>query len=308
MTTAFRRLAVVTAVFAYLQITLGALVRVSGSGLGCPDWPLCQGRPYPPANLHSIIEYSHRAVGSVTGILIVATLVGAWLIYRRRSPLVAWVATAAGVAVLAEGLLGGLVVYKELPGWLVMAHLALALLILGLLVATAVMARPAPTVARDRSFSRLAIAATAGAYLIVLSGGTVVASQADDVCKSWPLCGGGFQPDFAGVGAYNMLHRFTAAVLGLLILHVIGIALRRRRQVPGMAPLAALTGVALLIQGVFLGIAVAVTHDNPAWNGLHIAFGTAVWAGLAALTTLSLRGGGETERAPTLALERGARA
>ncbi|HXL20001.1 MAG TPA: COX15/CtaA family protein, partial [Streptosporangiaceae bacterium] len=71
----FRRLAVLTAVFAYLQIALGGLVRVSGSGLGCPDWPLCHGRPYPPADPHAIIEYSHRAVGSVTGILIIATVV-----------------------------------------------------------------------------------------------------------------------------------------------------------------------------------------------------------------------------------------
>jgi len=51
----FRRLAVVTAVFAYLQIALGGVVRVSGSGLGCPDWPLCQGRPYPPADAHAML-------------------------------------------------------------------------------------------------------------------------------------------------------------------------------------------------------------------------------------------------------------
>jgi len=69
----FRRVAVLTAVFAYLQIALGGLVRVSGSGLGCPDWPLCHGRPYPPADLHAIIEYSHRAVGTVTGVLIIAS-------------------------------------------------------------------------------------------------------------------------------------------------------------------------------------------------------------------------------------------
>ena len=71
----FRRLAVLTAVFAYAQIALGGVVRVSGSGLGCPDWPLCHGRPYPPADAHAIIEYSHRAVGSVTGVLIIATVI-----------------------------------------------------------------------------------------------------------------------------------------------------------------------------------------------------------------------------------------
>src|ERR1700716_2288894 len=105
---AVRRRAWVTAIFAYLQIALGGVVRVSGSGLGCPDWPLCHGRPYPPANVQSIIEYSHRAVGSVTGVLIIGTVVLAWVVYRSRRPVVAWLATASLVAVAAEGALGGI--------------------------------------------------------------------------------------------------------------------------------------------------------------------------------------------------------
>src|SRR5881409_2697301 len=95
----FRGLAFLTASFAYLQIALGGVVRVTGSGLGCPDWPLCHGRPYPPANLHAIIEYSHRTVGAITGVLIIATVVGAWLVFRSRRPIVAWMATASLVAV-----------------------------------------------------------------------------------------------------------------------------------------------------------------------------------------------------------------
>src|SRR6202022_2419100 len=103
----FRRLAVLTAIFAYLQIALGGVVRVSGSGLGCPDWPLCHGRPYPPADAHAIIEYSHRAVGTVTGILIIATVVLAWVVYRTRRPVVAWLATASLIGGVGEGALGG---------------------------------------------------------------------------------------------------------------------------------------------------------------------------------------------------------
>src|SRR6202163_4358028 len=103
----FCRLAVVTAIFAYLQIALGGLVRVSGSGLGCPDWPLCHGQPYPPANLHSIIEYSHRAVGSVTELLILATFFGAWLVWRGRRRGGARVGAAAVFAGLWGGGRGG---------------------------------------------------------------------------------------------------------------------------------------------------------------------------------------------------------
>src|SRR5258706_15425889 len=92
---AFRRLALVTAGFAYLQIGLGGGGRVSGSGLGCPDWPLCHGRPYPPADPHAIIEYSHRAFGSVTGALIIATVVFDWVVFRSRRPVVPCLATAS---------------------------------------------------------------------------------------------------------------------------------------------------------------------------------------------------------------------
>ena len=152
----FRRLAVVTALFAYLQIALGGVVRVSGSGLGCPDWPLCHGRPYPPADLHAIIEYSHRAVGSVTGVLIIATVGMAWIVFRKRRARVAWLATASLIGVLGEGVLGGVVVAQELSPWLVLAHLGLAMMILGFLVATAVAAMPASNGIPDLSFRRLA--------------------------------------------------------------------------------------------------------------------------------------------------------
>src|SRR2546428_13345033 len=85
----FRRLAFLTASFAYLQIALGGVVRVTDSGLGCPDWPLCHGRPYPAADIHSIIEYSHRTVGTITGVPLIVTVVTAWLGFPRTLAIVA---------------------------------------------------------------------------------------------------------------------------------------------------------------------------------------------------------------------------
>ena len=180
----FRRLAVLTAVFAYLQIALGGLVRVSGSGLGCPDWPLCHGRPYPPADPHAIIEYSHRAVGSVTGILIIATVVLAWVVFRSRRPLVAWLATASLIGVVAEGILGGVVVANELSPWLVVVHLGLAMMIIGFLVATAVGAGPATAGVPDRSFRRLSGLAAGATYVLLLTGSAVVGSGADQIGRA----------------------------------------------------------------------------------------------------------------------------
>jgi heme A synthase len=282
----FRRLALGTAIFAYLQIALGGVVRVSGSGLGCPDWPLCHGRPYPPADLHAIIEYSHRALGSVTGVLIVATVVLAWVVFRQRRPLVAWLASASLIGVVGEGLLGGVVVANDLAPWLVLVHLGLAMMIIGFLVATAVMAVPASAGIPDRTFRRLAAVATGSTYLMLLTGSTVVASNADGACRAWPLCGNGFALSFAGVGVFTMLHRGAVLVIGLLLLHVLSTAVRRWRRLGGLGLIAGAT-LAVFVLEVAVGAGAALT-GGAFFNGLHVALATLVWAGVLATALLAL--------------------
>jgi heme A synthase len=280
--TAFRRLALVTSTFAYLQIALGGVVRVTGSGLGCPDWPLCHGRPYPPANLSSIIEYSHRAVGSLTELLILATFFGAWMVWRSRRPVVAWLASAALVAGLSEALLGAGVVANELASWLVLIHLALAMVILGFLVATVVMSRPPSTGIPDTGFRRLVAIAAGATYLLLLTGSSVVASGADAACRSWPLCGSGFTPDFNGVNAFTMLHRGSVLVIGALLV----IVLVRAARLPGLRIMAIAT-LAIFGLQVAVGAGAALT-DGAFFNGFHVALATLVWAGVLATAILTL--------------------
>jgi heme A synthase len=287
----FRRLAVLTAVFAYAQIALGGVVRVSGSGLGCPDWPLCHGRPYPPADAHAIIEYSHRAVGGVTGVLIIATVVLAWVVWRIRRPIVAWLATASLIGVVGEGLLGAQVVKTELASWLVLFHLALAMIILGFLVAAAVMSMPVKTASADARYRRLAAIAVGATYLLLLSGSTVVASGADEACHSWPLCGAGFTPDFTGVNAYTMLHRGGVLVIGALLLFV----LLRGIEQSGLRTVSIATLVVLALQ-VAVGAGAAITNSE-LFNGFHVALATLVWAGVLTTALLTLP---RTDRAPQL--------
>ncbi len=298
----FRRLAIVTALFAYLQIALGGLVRVSGSGLGCPDWPLCHGRPYPPADLHAIIEYSHRAVGSVTGVLIIATVVMAWVVFRTRRPRVAWLATASLIGVVGEGALGGVVVAHDLAPWLVLVHLGLAMLILGFLIAAAVLAmRPSGGVP-DTTFRRLAMIATGATFVLLLTGSTVVASSADQSCRSWPLCGNGFQLSFGGVNAYTMLHRGAVLLIGLLLLHVLTTALRRWRHEAGMGIVAGATLLAFVAE-IAVGAGAAAT-DAAFFNGLHVALATLVWSGVLATALLTLPRADSGPELSRLAVER----
>lgn len=276
-----RRLFLLAAIFAYLQIALGGVVRVSGSGLGCPDWPLCHGRPYPPANLNSIIEYSHRTVGAVTGVLIIAAVVAAWVVFRSRRPLVGWLAVASLAAVAVEGGLGGVVVASELTPWLVAVHLGLAMIILGCLIATAVLAMPESTGIESVSFKRLAIAAVVATYVLLLTGSSVVATNADESCNSWPLCGGGFTPDFVGANAFTMLHRGFALIAGVLIVFFLVAAYRRGLHV------AAVTALLVLLAQVAVGAASAITNGAVA-NGLHVALATLVWSSVLATALLAL--------------------
>jgi heme A synthase len=277
----FRRLAFLTALFAYLQIALGGVVRVTGSGLGCPDWPLCHGRPYPAADVHSIIEYSHRTVGSITGLLVVVTVLYS-LMFLKRRPLVTGLAFASLAAIAAEGAVGGVVVVHELAPWLVLVHLGLAMIILGLLIAVAVMSLPESSGVGLGRFRGLAALGAAATYVLLLTGSTVVASGADESCHSWPLCGGGLVPDFAGANAYTMLHRGAVLLIGVLIVYVLVSALRE----PSLVWIAVATLVVFALQ-VAVGAGAALSNWA-LFNGLHVAIATLVWSGMLSIALMTL--------------------
>src|SRR5919206_1200291 len=141
--TRYQALAAVAAAGTYLLIVVGGVVRVSGSGLGCPDWPTCHGQLVPPLEATAIIEYTHRLLGAIVSPLILATTLGAWLFRRRERGLVV-AATLAPVLLAVQIGLGAVVVRLELPAMVVLVHLTFALVILGLLIWVAVQASPVP--------------------------------------------------------------------------------------------------------------------------------------------------------------------
>src|SRR5206468_4324983 len=149
---------------------------------------------------------------------------------RRSRPVVAWLATSSLVAIAAEGAIGGVVVANELAPWLVLVHLGLAMIILGCLLATAILALPASPGLPDRVKP---FAAALGTYVLLLTGSTVVASEADETCRAWPLCGGGLAFDLSGANAFTMLHRGAVLAIGALMVYALWAAMRRAELRPG---------------------------------------------------------------------------
>ena len=155
----FQRLALWTTGTTYLLILVGGLVRASGAGLGCPDWPRCFGSWIPPASAASLppqfdpalfnptlmwTEYLNRLLGVTVGFLIFATAISAWR-HHRHQPRILWATIAAFLLVGFEGWLGGRVVAHELAAWIVTAHLIVAIVIVQLLLfATFEAFSPAP--------------------------------------------------------------------------------------------------------------------------------------------------------------------
>ncbi len=284
----FRALSVATAVATYALVVLGGVVRVSGSGLGCPDWPLCHGRVLPPLDLHAIIEYSHRTAASLTSTLVVLTAAVAWMAWRNRRDLV--VPATLAVSLLAvQVVLGAITVRLELPPMIVLAHLATAMALLGAVCVTAVASlMPMPAEPADAQSARRARGAAGGTYLLILTGSLVVGSGASGACDAWPLCGGGFRLAVEGSPAIQLLHRGVAAVIGLLVVMSLLSVLARHRRQPAVRATVALTLAALAFQ-VAVGAAVVTLHLPAVLRGLHLALASAVWSGTVILAVIASR-------------------
>ncbi len=284
-----RHLALAAVIITYLLIVVGGIVRVTGSGLGCPDWPTCFGRFVPPERIDSIIEYSHRAIAGVTALVVVATFFVAR--QRHRDVKLIYTPLAWTLPILAlQALLGAIVVWTELPAWLVAIHLMTALVLLGLLITVAVTAfvRHRNPAQPDRlsfqsPFARMALGAAIGVFVVLVSGAFVAVSDATYACSGWPLCNGELIPSHP-LGWIHMLHRLAAGLLTFHMIFFLRRAWRSQRNQRAILSAATLTVVFYFAQ-VLVG-ALKVSTSFPIYLlGLHVATAAAVWA-LAVVTAV----------------------
>lgn len=272
-----------------LAVMWGGVVRVSGSGLGCPDWPLCHGQFLPTLDLATRIEWVHRLLAVLSGIGV--ALLAVWTLwrYRDRAVLVGLASLAAVVFVL-QAFIGAVTVLLELPQTWVTAHLANAELLLALLVTLAVLVRW-PTLigglARPDAAAWLTLGAALGTFALILTGAYVRGEGATSACTSWPLCEG------SSLGAdtsqlVHMLHRITAAIVGMVVIAAALATWRRRGAHPALGPFAVMVGV-LFIAQVAIGAANPLTGFSPWALGAHPAAASLLWCALVALVVVLWR-------------------
>ncbi len=285
----FQKLALLTLASALALVTIGVIVRVTDSGLGCPDWPFCYGQVLPPADdPKAWIEWIHRTVAAVIGFEILGLAFLAVRDHRGRRSIL-WPTLAAVALVGFQAWLGRETVRLGNSGESVTAHLAAALLLVGLLVYLAVRsAYPAKLVTGPASqrFTLLAAFGAAVTFALLLFGSQVTATDSGLVFPDWPLMGGSLVPPLTDATTAHVLHRWVAALVGLIVLGIAVVASRTQRDRPTVVRLAVGSAVLFAIQ-IAIGGAQVLTRLEPWTQTLHLALGAVIWAMLAGLTATS---------------------
>ncbi len=279
------RLSLATTMLLFGLIVLGSVVRTTGSGLACPDWPLCHGRLVPPLQFNVLIEWFHRLTALLASVALFVTV--AWVMAHAATR--ARLGALAGVALallVVQVLLGALTVWKLLSPSVVSGHLAVALLLFVTMLSITLVARleAPPRVSREsRPAGLLATFAIASvlAYVQSLLGGIVSTSHAGLACPDWPACDGRWFPPLTSLEGLQMLHRYGAYTLTAAMTLV---AIRSRTAPDPVVRAGGSLAFGLTLAQIVVGV-LNVLGGIPAWlSAIHLANAAAILATLVVCT------------------------
>ena len=271
-----------------LIVLTGAAVRLTGSGLGCPDWPKCHGGSTPPLESHAVIEYGNRLLTGFVGFAVIAASLLAFFRVPYRWHLALFGALLP-LGVLGQAILGALVVKFHLAPGLVMSHFILSMMLLDAAFALAWCARYEPW-ERRRSGDRLGVWSVRTliplGQLTILAGTIATASGPHAGAQKGQLV---HRFDFQGAETLEWVvqrHAALATIYGVAAIAVWFLLRRPGGDRRALKPLTVVIGL-LALQGVIGGIQWGLELPSEiVW--VHVAVATLNW--LAMLWTVAAAG------------------
>src|SRR5579875_305001 len=239
-----RIFAIITAIGAYVMIILGVLVSTSGSGHGCGNtWPFCHGEIIPGViTIQGVIEYSHRIMSSLDGFLVLVPTVWAWFMYRKDFRVKLFAFLSLLFVILQGALVAVTVVYEGTLAlnWILSVHFGLSLIAFASVILLVIRLFQVGREQRGIStgiapeVSRLQLPIFGLAvytYIVVYTGALVEHTGAVTSCGyQIPGCGSVYFPSFTSLAGIQVLHRYVAALLWVLVLGLLITILRSYRD------------------------------------------------------------------------------
>lgn len=286
-----RVLAVASAVGMFLVLVMGAAVTNTGSAEGCGrSWPLCNGQLVPEFTVATAIEYSHRGVTGLEGLLVAGLAVAVVLIWRGDREVRVLAALMLGTLILQAGLGAGAVMAPQSP-FMLATHFGVSLVCFAAtcLTAAAVFERTAAATPARKPLpggARTTILAV-GVYVlgVVYLGAYLRHAGISLACVDWPLCNGQVVPALTGPTTFVFAHR-VAAVGAIVLLAWVAWSVRGHAAARSMALLA----LVLVVLQAASGAAVVLTRLGLFSTLGHAAIMALLFAALAWLVRLSLGG------------------
>lgn len=311
--TLLRRVSYGALALAFAHIVFGAIVRITGSGLGCGDhWPRCHGYWFPPfTRMDLVIEVMHRYLAFGLSLTILGLLGLAFS--RRREPGVSGPGgvlrpiALASVLVVTAALFGGIVVKLELRNkYIIVVHLTIAISTLAALAMATIRAgglggaQAVAGTASGKTWRAARVAAVMAFLAVVLGGLTAHVVGANGACVGFPHCPRGI----GSTGAPLHIHLTHRVVAFLLFFHLLGmvIAVRKRRESSLMQWATRIAFGTVLLQ-ILVAAALVELFLPPVLRSLHQAIGTLVWLSIFVLAALARRGSSDTGDGARLAPE-----